>query len=182
MSLYRIIRWQPEEGVGLEHLELRETDWGYLAQSTIVGTFEGHDFSCRYEVTLDVKWTFRHLVLEKTDGKVLILKSDGMGTWERANGDGLPEFRGCIDIDIGATPFTNTLPIRRAHLEAGVPQHFRMVWIPLDSLEPFVDEQIYTRRDDTNVHYAAADGSFEADITIDADGLVVDYRGLYHRI
>jgi uncharacterized protein len=105
-----------------------------------------------------------------------------MGAWERANGEALPQFEGCIDIDIGATPFTNTLPIRRAHLAAGVPQHFRMVWIPLDSLEPFVDEQIYTRRDDTHFRYAAADGSFEADITVDEEGLVVDYPGLYHRI
>jgi uncharacterized protein len=182
MSLHRIIRWQSEEDFGLEHMELRQTDWGYLAQSTIIGTFEGTDFSCRYELTLDPNWTFRHLVLEKTDGKVLILRSDGMGAWERANGEALPQFEGCIDIDIGATPFTNTLPIRRARLEAGVPQHFRMVWVPLDSLEPFVDEQIYTRRDDTHFHYAAADGSFAADITVDADGLVVDYPGLYHRI
>jgi hypothetical protein len=38
MSLHRIIRWQSDEDFGLEHMELRETDWGYLAQSTVIGT------------------------------------------------------------------------------------------------------------------------------------------------
>jgi hypothetical protein len=182
MSLHRVIRWQPVDAPGLEHFEIRETDWGYLAQSTVVGSFEGSDFGCRYEVTLDRNWTFRHLVLEKTDGKVLILKSDGAGNWERAGGDALEQFAGCIDIDIGVTPFTNTLPIRRARFEVGVPQHFKMVWIPLDSLEPFIDAQIYTKRDDAHFHYAAADGSFGAVLTVDAEGFVIDYPGLYTRI
>lgn len=182
MSLHRVIRWESLETRGLEHFEIRETDWGYLAQSSVVGTFEGTDFGCRYEVTLAPDWSFRHIVLEKTDGGVLILRADGEGNWETAQGDELPEFQGCIDIDIGVTPFTNTLPIRRAHLEPGVPQRFRIVWIPLDSLEPFVDEQVYTRRDDTHVYYAAADGSFEAELTLDSDGFVADYPGLFRRI
>ena len=58
----------------------------------------------------------------------------------------------------------------------------RIVWVPMDSLAPFVDEQIYAKRDDTRWHYAAADGSFEADILVDGDGLVVDYPPLFARI
>lgn len=182
MSLNRAVRWQPNEGVGLEHVEIRETSWGIVAQSTMIGTFDGTQFGCRYEVTLDPDWTFRHIVLEKTDGRVLILRADGQGKWEKAQGDELPAFDGCIDIDIGASPFTNTLPIRRNRFEIGVPQRFRMTWIPLDTLEPFVDEQVYTKLADGRFHYQAADGSFEAEITVDADGLVVDYPGLFHRI
>ncbi len=182
MSLHRVIRWAPIDEPGLEHLEVRETPYGIVAQSAIVGTFEGTAYGARYEVTLAPDWTFRHLVLERTDGKVLILKHDGKGKWERASGDDLPAFDGCIDIDIGATPFTNTLPIRRVGLERNKPQRFRMVWIPLDTLVPYVDEQIYTRLDDTRVRYQAADGSFEATITIDEDGFVIDYPGLFRRI
>jgi hypothetical protein len=182
MSLPRTIRWEPLDEAGLEHLEVRQTSYGIVVQSTLIGTFDGTEFGCRYEVTLDPDWTFRHLVLEKTDGNVLILKHNGHGKWERASGDDLPEFNGCVDIDIGATPFTNTLPIRRVRLEREKPQRFRMVWVPLDTLVPFVDEQVYTRIDDTRVHYQAADGSFEATITIDEDGFVLDYPGLFRRI
>lgn len=182
MSLPRTLRWVPLDETGLEHLEVRETSYGIVAQGTIIGTFEHNEFGCRYEVTLDPDWTFRHLVLEKTDGNVLILKHDGKGRWERSTGDELPAFNGCIDIDIGATPFTNTLPIRRTRLEPNKPKRFRMAWIPLDTLIPFVDQQIYTRLDDSRVHYQAADGSFETTITIDEDGFVRDYPGLFRRI
>jgi hypothetical protein len=176
VTLNRTLRWQPVGGIGLEQIDIGATAGGIVATSVVIGRFEDVDFGARYEVRLDPDWTFRALTLERNDGLTLNLESDGKGNWSR------PGFERCIDIDIGVTPFTNTLPIRRSRLEPGVPQSFFMAWVPLDSLEPYVDEQIYTRQDDTHVHYAAADGSFEADITVDADGFVVDYPGLFRRI
>jgi uncharacterized protein len=180
VALDRAIRWRPVQGTGLEHLYLGETDGGILARSVVIGEFDGVAFGARYEVRLDCDWTFRSLLLERTDGASLRLESDGRGTWIR-NGTAMPLLAGCIDIDIAATPFTNTLPIRRTRFEPGVPQLFRMAWIPLDSLEPIMDEQIYTKRDGTHFRYQAADGSFEAELILDADGLVVDYPGLFVR-
>jgi hypothetical protein len=176
MTANRNYRWVPVDGVGLEHLELTETKTRILARSTVIGSFESCDFGAQYEVELDTTWTFRSLRLVRTDGRMLELESDGRGGWSK------PGFEDCVDIDIGVTPFTNTLPIRRARFTPDVPQRFHMAWVPLDTLEPFVDEQIYVKRDATHFHYAAADGSFEADITVDSDGLVTDYPGLYRRI
>ena len=166
--------------MGLEHLHLTETGDGILARSAVIGNFNGLDFGARYEVRLERDWTFRALLLERLDGVRLTLKRDSSGAWFR---DGVPSpaLADCIDIDIAATPFTNTLPIRRARFEVGVPQHFQMAWIPLDTLDPFRDEQIYTTRDDAHFRYQSGDGSFEAELTLDADGLVVDYPGLFVR-
>jgi uncharacterized protein len=172
----RMLRWMPVAGIGLEHLELTEQPGGITARSTVIGSFNDRDFGASYEMHLDSGWVFRSLRLDRSDGKSLTLESDGSGGWSR------PGFERCVDIDIGVTPFTNTLPIHRTRFAPNVPQHFHMAWIPLDTLEPFVDEQIYTMRDKTHFHYAAADGSFEADLTVDADGLVLDYPGLYRRI
>ena len=63
-----------------------------------------------------------------------------------------------------------------------MPQRFDMAWVPLDSLEPFVDGQIYTKLDDTHFRYEAADGSFAQVLTIDERGFVVDYPTLYRRL
>ena len=49
---------------------------------------------------------------------MLHLESDGEGHWQE-NGKDRPDLHGCIDIDIQATPFTNTLPIRRLGLKTG---------------------------------------------------------------
>lgn len=177
----RAVRWRPVEGDGLEHLELRETELGIVARSVVVGRFEGFDFGISYEIRLMPDWTFRSLELWRTDGPVFTLESDGAGYWT-INGRHEPQFDDCIDIDIAVTPFTNTLPLRRTRLELGVPQHFRMVWLPPDTLDPFVDEQIYTRLGPDRYRFRAADGTFEADLTVDGDGLVVDYPGLFRRV
>ena len=67
-------------------------------------------------------------------------------------------------------------------LDAGAPQRFDMAWIPLDTFKPFKDGQIYTWRGGDRWRYQAADGSFEAELTVDADRLVVHYSQLFERV
>ena len=58
-----------------------------------------------------------------------------------------------------------------------------MLWMPSDTLEPFVGGQRYTCHEPgKRFHYEATDGSFEADITFDDYGLVTDYPGLFRRV
>jgi hypothetical protein len=46
-----------------------------------------------------------------------------------------------------------------------------------------VDRQVYRCLEaETRYRYEAFDGSFSADITVDDDGLVVDYPPLFHRL
>jgi len=182
MTLRRTVRWRPLEYAGLEHLMLEETAEGYRARSTVIGSFEGVDYGASYDLALAPDWTFRSLDLRRADGAALGLRADGKGRWADDAGREFATLEGCIDIDISATPFTNTLPIRRLGLAAGESRRLRIAWVPMDSLEPFVDEQIYTKVDDTHWRYAAADGSFDADIVVDFDGLVVDYPPLFARI
>jgi hypothetical protein len=44
------------------------------------------------------------------------LLSDGQGNWTTSDGQAVSELRGCIDVDISVSAFTNTLPIRRLGL------------------------------------------------------------------
>jgi hypothetical protein len=175
------LRWQPVGEVGLEHCRVRESSDGINVRSVLIGQFEGFAYGAQYDIELAPDWTFRSLTLRLQDGRVLRLNSNGLGDWKR-NGQRAPELEGCVDIDISGTPFTNTLPIRRAKFADGVPQHFTMAWIPLDSLEPFRDGQIYTRLDPTHYRYQSGDGSFEQVLTVDADGFVADYPTLFARV
>jgi uncharacterized protein len=97
-------------------------------------------------------------------------------------GEALPDLEGCFDIDFEMTPFTNTLPIRRSPLYIGETRRFWMAYIPADTLQPFADEQIYTRLDERRYRFEEADGSFSAEITVDGHGLVTDYPELFERI
>lgn len=183
MKLRRIVRWIPAEGTGLEHAHIN--DWGDLikARGMIIGDKDGTAFGVHYDMTIDPGWIFRSVIFQRTDGVMTVLATDGRGSWTDAQSEPLPELDGCIDIDISGTPFTNTLPIlRNRNWVIGEPRRFDMAWVPLDTLEPFKDGQIYTPLGDGKWRFEAADGSFEAEITVDEDGLVVDYPGLFRRV
>lgn len=174
------LRWQPLEGVGLEHCHVSETADGIAVRSSLVGEHEGFRFGAFYEIQLDPDWTFRSLVLRRHDGRVMRLVSNGEGDW-KLDGRRAPGLEGCVDIDLSGTPFTNTLPMRRRRFEIGTPQHFDMAWIPLDTLEPFRDSQVYTQLDPTHFRYEAANGTFTQVLTVDEHRFVVDYPTLFRR-
>ena len=183
MSLNRVVRWVPVEGTGLEHLQISEGEDAIRVRSTVIGDKDGIAYGIHYEMTLDPDWTFRSVEFQRMDGVTTALASDGEGNWVDSLGKPLLELQDCIDIDVSGTPFTNTLPIRRNRdWVIGKPRRFDMAWVPLDTLEPFRDGQIYTPLGDGKWRYQAADGSFEAEITVDEDGLVLDYPGLFRRV
>lgn len=155
-----------------------------VARGVIVGARDGHPYGVSYKADLGIGWTARRLDLETTDGRSLSLRSDGAGRWSNAEGAPLPALDGCIDIDLAGSPFTNTLPIRRTGLgpEAGTVS-FRMAYIPFTTFVPTIDVQNYTCLAAGRLYrYEAADGSFAAELTVDEDGLVVDYPQLFRRV
>jgi len=105
---------------------------------------------------------------------------------------GLPGFEdpdlffGAFDVDLGGSPLTNTLPVRRLGLhrpaadEIGVAHRVSVAWVLLPSLEVVQADQIYTAMGEGRVRFASE--TFSADLTIDEDGFVVDYPGLAARV
>lgn len=175
MSLDRSVRWNALDPVGLEHCHVVAS----AGDTRIRGVVITPDYGLFYRLKLDEAGHFRTARLERTDGAVLELFSDGGGNWSDDRADPLPDLRGCIDIDISATPLTNSLPLWRCDWIIDQPQRFAMVWINTDTMTLQRHEQIYTRLDDSHFRYAAAD--FERVIEVDGDGLVLDYPGLFTR-
>ena len=176
-------RWQASEGIGLEHLHLDRHANNIVARGIVIGERGGAPYGAQYEVACDDTWCVREFAVTLVDGRALHMTSDGDGKWQNADGRHDPRFDGCIDIDLAATPFTNTLPIRRAGLQTSETQDFRMLYVPFDTLLPLVDDQRYTcLRQDALYRYEAVDRTFAADLPVDEDGLVVDYPTLFRRI
>ena len=87
-----------------------------------------------------------------------------------------------VDIDLGFTPATNTLPIRRLAPAIGETVDVTALWVrfPELTIEPL--PQRYTRLDDSRYRYESAGGAFVAEIEVDDLGLVVTYEGGWQRI
>ncbi len=182
MSLRKVLRWRAIDGwPGLEHCHVY--DWGSVikVESTLIGENDGVKFGVHYELNIDPGWIVRQAIFQRTDGRLLILGNDANGNWFEGDTP-VPDLQGCIDVDISRTPVTNTLPMRRATFEPNVPQRFDMAWVALDTMTVRRDAQIYTWLGGDRWRYQAADGSFEAILTVDEDRLVVDYEGLFERV
>lgn len=177
----KVLRWRSLAWNGLEHLNVSEEANAVIARGVAIGERNEQPYGLLYRVELASDWTFRRIDLERTDGAVLRLRRDDQGAWER-DGQAAPGLTGCIDIDLSGSPFTNTLPVRRHALAENTPARFRMAWIPLDTLEPFMDEQIYTRLGPTSFRYQSSDRAFERVIETDDEGFVTSYPGLFERV
>lgn len=111
--------------------------------------------------------------------------SDGEGHWATADGRAVNYLEGCEYVDISATPFTNTLPIGRLGLAPGESADICVAYLDGADLQPWPEPQRYAclEKDDQGglYRFLSLDGGFTADLPVDADGLVVDYPGLFRR-
>lgn len=116
----------------------------------------------------------------------MTLCADGEGTWIDERGSELPLLEGAIDVDISATPFTNTLPIRRVDLDAGESVELTVAYVNVPALSVDADAQRYTCLDPVDedcgrYRYDAVESDFTAELVVDADGLVIEYSDLFTR-
>jgi uncharacterized protein len=96
-------------------------------------------------------------------------------------------FVDALDCDLGLSPVTNLMPIlRHGLLSGGGPVELITVWVSVPDLRVRPDGQRYSYLrggpDHHVVRYEATDGSFAADITVDGEGIVVDYPGIARRL
>lgn len=175
--LNRTIRWRGLDPVTTEHCHVVANGRDIRIRGALVTP----DYGLFYRLKLDENGHVRTARIERTDGKVLELFSDGAGNWSDDRAEPLPALRGTIDIDLWPTPLTNSLPIWRSQWTDNQPQRFAMAWIDGDEMSVHRDEQTYTRLDATHFRFQNPEG-FQRVLEVDADGLVVDYPGLFERL
>ena len=186
-GIEREVMWVPWEGPGLEHLRLVTNDSGVVASGLVIGLEGGRPFRMGYEVRCDGRWQVREVRAAAPDSErpVLELLADGEGRWKRRSGEPVPELDGCIDVDISATPFTNTLPIRRLGLRPGESEELVVAYVRVPELLLGSERQRYgcleTRVEGGLYRFEALPSGFTAELPVDADGLVIDYPGLFRR-
>ena len=172
----------------MEYLWLEERASEIVAEGTIVMVEDNLPQRIVYAIRCAAAWTVRQVSMqvESTTGARLQLHSDGAGQWTNDQGQRLAALVGCIDVDIAATPFTNTLPIRRLALEPGESAEIKVAYITIPELSFSTAMQRYTcleaQAQGGRYRYESLSSGFTAEITVDAAGLVVDYAELWKRL
>ncbi|OLT52268.1 hypothetical protein BJF88_13895 [Cellulosimicrobium sp. CUA-896] len=151
----------------------------------------------RLEVTArGVGWA-RHLELVREPDGAWRARAEETGTPPdglAAPGVEAPDaLDGALDCDVALCPVTNTMPIRRLGLLGdGAPAGetaLVMAWVDVPSLRVLRSDQLYAARSPLDpgtgravVTYTSATRDFTADLTVDRDGLVLDYPQLARRV
>ena len=94
MALAKSIRWQSTEHQGLEQLRIDEWPEGIKVRSAIVGQAGDDQHGVFYEVNLTPDWRFQAILLQRTDGRVVVLRRGDDGVWLDIDGKALPELEG----------------------------------------------------------------------------------------
>ncbi len=180
--------WSAWEVPGLELLRLEIVDTGGVADGVVIGVDHQTPFRLRYRITWDAEWRTRAVQVSglAADGWDLDVTADGHGRWFAVDGSPLPVLDGCLDVDIEATPLTNTLPIRRLELSPGEAADVRVAYVSVPDLAVTSETQRYAALSadpsDLRYRFEGIGGGFVAELTVDADGLVLTYPGLFRRV
>lgn len=175
--------WQWLQNPGLERFEFSRIGDEWLFRGTILTLAGNAATEAKYEIACDRSFRTRRAnvsVRDATGERTLQITTEN-GRWFE-NGRETQTVNGAIDIDLGWSPSTNTLPIKRLKLEIGQSSgEFMAAWVrfPELTLQPLLQE--YRRLADLHYRYSSRGGAFVANLIVDNDDLVVDYEGFWLR-
>ena len=176
------ILWHDRDTLGAERCTFSSLQGGFRLAGIALCPIDGVPLQVAYTVDVDTDWHTRAVMVHvETPHNVadLALSTDGAGTWW-SQGGMLSSVAGCLDVDLGITPSTNTLPIRRLRLQPGEAADIAAAWVAFPSLRIARLDQRYECLAAGQYRYRS--DAYTADLVVDAEGLVHDYEGAWRAI
>jgi uncharacterized protein len=172
----RRVAWRrTDEILADEHCTLTVRGGGLSLIGTVLGSDDGIPIRVEYRVLGDgsgLTSAVHVRDLRGFDQRTLTVERAAKGSWT-VNSAAANALRGCTDIDLGFSPSTNTLPIRRLRLAVGASTTIKAAWVRYPELDVVKAAQTYARLDEYTYRYSS--GDFTAELTVDDDFLVASY-------
>jgi uncharacterized protein len=195
-SPVRTVLWQRINTPGSEWCALEREPDGWRLYGIVLTHVDTAPVLVHYAVALATDWSTRVVEIAMRSGSAseprslkLTVGPDQRWQIERElvpdpvmPADDVAALHGLVDVDLGFSPATNTLPIRRLGPTIGDAVEVTAAWVrfPELTIEPL--PQQYTRLTERRYRYESARGAFVAEIEVDDLGLVTTYEGGWRRI
>ncbi|MBW3634079.1 MAG: putative glycolipid-binding domain-containing protein [Chloroflexi bacterium] len=192
----RTVLWQRIVSPGSEWCALEREPDGWQLQGIVLAEAASAPVLVQYVVALGADWSTRAVQIVMRSGAVAELRAlkitvDFEQRWQTERKptpdpatppDDLEALHGLIDVDLGFSPVTNTLPIRRLDPAIGGAVDVVAAWVRFPELTIGPLPQRYIRLAERRYRYESAGGAFVAEIEVDDLGLATTYEGGWQRI
>jgi hypothetical protein len=175
------MRWRRLDLPGLDEARLRREPESWHLEGHAEFVEDRNRWELGYSVACGPDWVTARGAVKGHSGRGAIeanVVRSATGGWT-LNGAEVPGVAGCTDVDLAFTPATNLLSLRRLDLAVGQEAEVVAAWLtfPEFSLTPL--RQLYRRTSQTTYDYSAPDLPFAGILTVNPDGFVLDYAGLW---
>ncbi len=173
--------WRRLDQPGHVCCRLFRVSGGWKLQGMAVFEESGQPCNFAYEVLADSQWKTRSARLTGFRGKREIgmrIRRTKDGNW-RVGTEMQPAVAGCMDIDLGFTPATNLLAVRRLKLRVGEQAQAPAAWLALPGLKLKLLPQTYLRSTEIEYEYAAPSVGYKGRLRVSKLGFVEQYPGLF---
>ena len=176
-----IILWRRIDLSGHEVGRLKRRDDGWELSGTALFSWEHHPCKLDYLVICAADWRTHAAQVTGIigDRDVDLRVSVDQERKSYLNEAECPIVAGCMDIDLGFSPSTNLLPIRRLSLTLGQEAKVTAAWLPFPSLTFELLPQVYRREGHQMYRYESGGGVSMRLLEVSAVGFVTNYPDLW---
>lgn len=172
--------WQRLDTPGHDACEFLLQRQGWALRGMAVFLEGGQVCRLGYEVLTDTALRTREARVTGMLGETPVdirIHAD-QGRWS-LNGVVQPAPEGCIDVDLGFTPATNFLPVRRLALAVGEQAQASAAYLAFPALTLECLSQHYRRVSPARYEYAAPAANYQDVLECTAEGIILHYPGLF---
>lgn len=175
------ILWCRLDPEGHDACQLRATGGGWRLEGHALFLQDGEPCSLAYSVDCDARWRTRAARVDGFLGAQTLSYAIERLAGDRwmLNRTGQTEVVGLVGVDLGFTPATNLLAIRRLGLAVGAAAPAPAAYLAFPEVRLSRLEQTYRRLDEARYAYAAPVFGYDAVLTVSPAGFVLDYPGLW---
>ncbi|MCV0397378.1 MAG: putative glycolipid-binding domain-containing protein [Rhizobiaceae bacterium] len=174
------VLWRRLDTEGHDACALQRVAEGWRLDGQAVFDHDGKTCRLSYSVECDDGWRTRGATVHGAVGldRVTLDIGPGSGEW-LLNGEPQPAARGCVDLDLGFTPATNLVAIRRLAPKQDEDTPAPAAYLAFPELRLERLEQIYRRKGPSTLGYSAPAYDYEDVLEVDRHGFVTQYPGLW---
>jgi hypothetical protein len=173
--------WERLDCPGHDACRLKQLKDGWELHGTAAFVDASGPACIEYILECGTDWRFRSGKIRgwiaHREWDLVIARSDRAG-WS-VNDQSFGFLEGCVDLDLGFTPSTNLLHLRRANLRVGDAADIPVAWIDLPQAALTFLPQRYDRRSERSYWYESPTTNYSAMLEMSASGFAAEYPGLW---